>query len=112
MLIGYARVSTIDQNLALQLDTLKKAGCQKIFEDKASGGKVDRPGLQAVLGFARGGDTVLVWRLDRLGRSLKHLIEMVTQLNERGIGFRSLQEAIDTTTSGGEISVSDFWSFG
>jgi DNA invertase Pin-like site-specific DNA recombinase len=103
MLIGYARVSTIDQNLALQLDALKKAGCQKIFEDKASGGKVDRPGLQSILNFAREGDTVLVWRLDRLGRSLKHLIEMVTQLNERGIGFRSLQESIDTTTSGGKL---------
>jgi DNA invertase Pin-like site-specific DNA recombinase len=103
MLIGYARVSTIDQNLALQLDALNKAGCEKIFEDKASGGKVDRPGLQDVLKFAREGDTVLVWRLDRLGRSLKHLIEMVTQLNERGVGFRSLQEAIDTTTSGGKL---------
>lgn len=103
MFIGYARVSTIDQNLALQLDALKKAGCEKIFEDKASGGKVDRPGLQAALDFAREGDTVLVWRLDRLGRSLKHLIEMVTRLNEQGIGFRSLQEAIDTTTSGGKL---------
>lgn len=103
MLIGYARVSTIDQNLTLQLDALKKAGCEKIFKDTASGGKVDRPGLQAALEFAREGDTVLVWRLDRLGRSLKHLIEMVTQLNERGIGFRSLQEAIDTTTSGGKL---------
>jgi DNA invertase Pin-like site-specific DNA recombinase len=103
MLIGYARVSTIDQNLALQLDALQKAGCEKIFKDQASGGKVDRPGLQDVFKFAREGDTVLVWRLDRLGRSLKHLIEMVTQLNERGIGFRSLQEAIDTTTSGGKL---------
>lgn len=103
MLIGYARVSTIDQNLALQLDALQKAGCEKIFEDKASGGKVDRPGLQDVIKFAREGDTVLVWRLDRLGRSLKDLIEMVARLNERGIGFRSLQEAIDTTTSGGKL---------
>ena len=103
MLIGYARVSTIDQNLALQLDALQKAGCEKIFEDKASGGRVDRPGLQEALEYARERDTVLVWRLDRLGRSLKHLIEMVTQLNERGVGFRSLQEAIDTTTSGGKL---------
>lgn len=103
MLIGYARVSTIDQNLALQLDALNKAGCERTFKDTASGGKVDRPGLQDVLEFAREGDTVLVWRLDRLGRSLKHLIEMVTQLNERGVGFRSLQEAIDTTTSGGKL---------
>jgi DNA invertase Pin-like site-specific DNA recombinase len=103
MLIGYARVSTIDQNLALQLDALNKAGCEKIFKDKASGGKVDRPGLQEALEYAREGDTVLVWRLDRLGRSLKNLIETVTQLNERGVGFRSLQEAIDTTTSGGKL---------
>lgn len=83
MLIGYARVSTIDQNLALQLDALNKAGCEKIFKDQASGGKVDRPGLQDVFKCAREGDSVLVWRLDRLGRSLKHLIEMVMQLNER-----------------------------
>jgi DNA invertase Pin-like site-specific DNA recombinase len=108
MLIGYARVSTIDQNLTLQLDALKQAGCEKIFEDKASGGKVDRPGLQSVLNFAREGDTVLVWGLDRLGRSLKHLIEMVTQLNERRIGFRSLQEAIDTTTSGEKLAFQIF----
>lgn len=103
MLIGYARVSTLDQNLDLQRDALKKAGCEKTFEDKASGGKVDRPGLQEALEYTREGDTILVWRLDRLGRSLKHLIEMVTQLNERGVGFRSLQEAIDTTTSGGKL---------
>lgn len=103
MLIGYARVSTTDQNLDLQRDALKKAGCEKTFEDKASGGKVDRPGLQDVINFAREGDTVVVWRLDRLGRSLKHLIEIVTGLKEKGIGFRSLQEAIDTTTSGGNL---------
>jgi DNA invertase Pin-like site-specific DNA recombinase len=103
MLIGYARISTIDQNLALQMDVLKKAGCEKIFEDQASGGKVDRVGLKAALDCAREGDTVLVWRLDRLGRSLKHLIETVTQLNERDVGFRSLQETIDTTTSGGKL---------
>jgi DNA invertase Pin-like site-specific DNA recombinase len=75
---------------------------RSLSEDKASGGKVDRPGLQAALDFARAGDTVLVWRLDRLGRSLRHLIKMVAQLNEQGVGFCSLQEAIDTTTSGGE----------
>lgn len=103
MLVGYARVSTLDQSLALQEDALKKAGCQKIFRDKISGDKTERPGLQAALEYARKGDTLLVWRLDRLGRSLKHLIETVTQLEEQGIGFRSLQEGIDTTTSGGRL---------
>lgn len=103
MLIGYARVSTHDQNLALQIDALKKAGCNKIFRDKISGSKTERPGLKAALDFVRDGDTLLVWRLDRLGRSLKHLIETVNQLEERRIGFRSLQEAIDTTTSGGRL---------
>lgn len=103
MLIGYARVSTLDQNLALQEDALKQAGCEHIFHDKISGGKTERPGLQAALEYARKGDTLLVWRLDRLGRSLKHLIETVTHLEEQGIGFRSLQEAIDTTTSGGRL---------
>lgn len=103
MLVGYARVSTLDQNLALQEDALQGAGCEKIFHDKSSGSKTDRTGLRAALEFVRTGDTLLVWRLDRLGRSLKHLIEMVNQLEERGIGFRSLQEAIDTTTSGGRL---------
>ncbi|MBN1218751.1 MAG: recombinase family protein [Anaerolineae bacterium] len=103
MLVGYARVSTLDQNLSLQVDALQKAGCEKIFRDKISGSKTGRPGLQEALQYTRKGDTLLVWRLDRLGRSLKHLIETVTQLEERGVGFRSLQEAIDTTTSGGRL---------
>jgi DNA invertase Pin-like site-specific DNA recombinase len=103
MLVGYARVSTIDQNLSLQMDALRKDGCEKIFCDKISGGKTERPGLKEALKYTRKGDTLLVWRLDRLGRSLKHLIEIVTQLEEQGIGFRSLQEAIDTTTSGGKL---------
>lgn len=103
MLVGYARVSTLDQNLTLQVDALKQAGCERIFQDKISGSKAERPGLQEVLEYVRKGDTLLVWRLDRLGRSLKHLIETVAQLEERGIGFRSLQEAIDTTTSGGRL---------
>lgn len=103
MLVGYARVSTIDQNVTPQIDELKKAGCEKIFRDKISGAKSDRPGLQEALDFLREGDSLVVWRLDRLGRSLKHLLETVSLLEERGIGFRSLQEAIDTTTSGGRL---------
>ena len=103
MKIGYARVSTDDQNLSLQLDALKEAGCGKIYRDKASGAKAQRPGLQEALEYLREGDTLVVWRLDRLGRSLKHLIETVQVLEERGVGFQSLQEAIDTTTSGGKL---------
>ena len=103
MLIGYARVSTHEQDLSLQLDDLKRAGCEKIFEDRASGAKTDRPGLHEALEYVRAGDTLLVWRLDRLGRSLIHLIKTVSQLEEQGIGFRSLQESIDTTSSGGRL---------
>lgn len=103
MLIGYARVSTLEQDVALQIDALQKAGCERIFQDKISGAKAERPGLQEALNFARKGDSIVVWRLDRLGRSLKHLIETVGQLEEQGIGFRSLQESIDTTTSGGRL---------
>jgi DNA invertase Pin-like site-specific DNA recombinase len=103
MQIGYARVSTIEQNVAPQIDELNKAGCERIFRDKASGARTERPGLQEVLDFLREGDTLVVWRLDRLGRSLKHLLETVSMLEERGIGFRSLQESIDTTTSGGRL---------
>lgn len=103
MFVGYARVSTVDQNVAPQIDELKKAGCEKIFHDKISGAKSDRPGLQEALDFLREGDSLVVWRLDRLGRSLKHLLETVSLLEGRGIGFRSLQESIDTTTSGGRL---------
>ena len=103
MLIGYARVSTIDQNLDLQQDALKKAGCKKIFTDKASGSTSDRPGLNEALSFAREGDTLTVWRLDRLGRSMKHLIDTVKLLEERGVGFKSVQESIDTVTPGGRL---------
>ena len=103
MLVGYARVSTFEQNLSLQVDALQQAGCEEIFEDRASGAKTDRPGLQEAVKYVRQGDTLLVWRLDRLGRSLIHLIETVAQLEEQGIGFRSLQEAIDTTSSGGRL---------
>lgn len=103
MQIGYVRVSTIEQNVHLQIDELKKAGCEKIFRDKVSGAKTERPGLNEALEFLREGDSLVVWRLDRLGRSLKHLLETVSLLEERDIGFRSLQESIDTTTSGGRL---------
>ncbi len=103
MLIGYARVSTTDQTLNLQLDALKTIGCSKIFTDTASGAKTERKGLEEALDYVREGDTLVVWRLDRLGRSLKHLIETVSQLDNRKIGFKSLSENIDTTTSGGKL---------
>ena len=103
MLIGYERVSTDDQNLALQHDALQAAGCEKIFADKMSGAKADRPGLKEALEFARQGDTLVVWRLDRLGRSLKDLMALVERLEQHTIGFRSLQESIDTTSSGGKL---------
>jgi DNA invertase Pin-like site-specific DNA recombinase len=103
MLIGYERVSTDDQNLALQRDALAAEGCEKIFSDKVSGAKADRPGLKQAFEFARAGDTLVVWRLDRLGRSLKDLIVLVEELESRQIGLRSLQEKIDTTTSGGKL---------
>jgi DNA invertase Pin-like site-specific DNA recombinase len=100
MLIGYARVSTHEQTLNLQRDALAKAGCNKIFTDTASGARTERKGLDEALNFLRKGDTLVVWRLDRLGRSLPHLISTMTDLEERGIGFKSLTENIDTTTSG------------
>src|SRR5271157_317239 len=103
MLIGYARVSTQDQTLALQQDALKKEGCAQVFTDQASGAKTERPGLTQALSYVRPGDTLVVWRLDRLGRSLKDLIERITQLQARNIGFKSLTENIDTTTSGGKL---------
>ena len=103
MLIGYARVSTRDQNYDLQLDALSDVGCKRIFEEKLSAANRDRPQLQAALDYVRGGDTLLVWKLDRLARSLKQLIETVEMLSEREIGFRSLTENIDTTSSGGRL---------
>jgi DNA invertase Pin-like site-specific DNA recombinase len=103
MLIGYARISTHDQTLALQQDALEKAGCEKIFTDRVSGTKAQRIGLTEALSHLREGDTLVVWRLDRLGRSLRHLIDTITELNARGVGFKSLTENIDTTTSGGKL---------
>ena len=103
MLIGYARVSTTDQTLDLQKDALEKAGCTKIFTDTASGAKGERTGLDEALNYVRAGDTLVVWRLDRLGRSLNHLIETITGLNNRHIGFKSITENIDTTTFGGKL---------
>jgi DNA invertase Pin-like site-specific DNA recombinase len=102
-LLGYARVSTAQQDAALQHDELRAAGCWKTWTDVASGARVDRPQLAAVLEALRPGDTLVVWRLDRLGRSLPHLIETVRQLEERAVGFRSLRESIDTTTPGGRL---------
>lgn len=103
MLVGYARVSTQDQKPELQLDALRRADCERIFEEKASGAQRDRPELKAALDYLREGDTLVVWKLDRLARSLKQLIETVEALEERHIGFRSLTENIDTTTPGGRL---------
>jgi DNA invertase Pin-like site-specific DNA recombinase len=102
MLIGYARVSTQDQNLALQLDALKATGCQKIFQEKVSSAKL-RSQLQKMLDRVREGDTVVVWKLDRLGRSLKELFTLINDFQNNGIGFRSLNDAIDTKTAQGRL---------
>ena len=101
--IGYARVSTAEQDTSLQLDALEAAGCARIFSDTASGALDQRPELARALDHLRASDTLVVWRLDRLGRSLRHLVDTVTTLAGRGVGFRSLQESIDTTTSGGRL---------
>lgn len=103
MLVGYARVSTREQDTALQRDALCAAGCEKLFEEKASGAQRDRPQLKAALDYMRAGDTLVVWKLDRLARSMRQLIDTVEHLHSRDIGFRSLTEAIDTTTAGGKL---------
>ena len=103
MLVGYARVSTQEQDLALQLDALRAAGCEQLFEEKASGAQRERPALQAALAYMRPGDTLVVWKLDRLARSLKQLVETVEELGGCGVGLRSLTEAIDTTSPGGKL---------
>lgn len=104
MLLGYARVSTTDQDPQLQLDALAKAECERIYTDHASGAATARPKLDEMLAHARKGDTIIVWRLDRLGRSMKHLIELVGDLQDRGVGLRSLNEQIDTTTATGRLT--------
>ena len=103
MKVGYARVSTIEQNLNLQTDALERAGCDKIFTDTASGSLDRRPGLVSAVEFCREGDSLVVWKLDRLGRSLRHLIDTVNRLQSKGVEFISLQESVDTTTSGGKL---------
>ena len=103
MKIGYARISTQDQNFNLQIDALKNEGCEKIIRDTMSGAKEDRDGLKEVFKIIRKGDTLVVWRLDRLGRSLKHLIEVVKELDDRNCFFKSIMENIDTTSSGGKL---------
>lgn len=103
MLVGYARVSTQDQNPALQLDALKAAGCERVFVEKATGAQRDRPELKAVLDYIRAGDALVVWKLDRLARSLPQLIETVAMMEQQGVGLRSLTESIDTTTAGGRL---------
>jgi len=102
-LIGNARVSTTEQKLEPQVDALKAAGCETVFEDVISGAKAERPGLNDALAFLRKGDTFVVWKLDRLGRSMKHLVETVSDLGDRGVGFKSLTEGVDTTTTGGTL---------
>ncbi|MFS0883091.1 recombinase family protein [Metabacillus niabensis] len=113
MLIGYARVSTGLQNLDLQTDALTQQGCTKIFHDKMSGAKRQRPGLEEALQYAREGDTIVVWRLDRLGRNMQDLIQIVNNLNERGIGFHSLQEnlTMDRSNATGQLMFHLFAAF-
>ena len=111
-LIGYARVSTAEQDTALQTDALSQAGCVRMFTDTVSGASSERLGLTSVLAFLREGDVLVVWRLDRLGRSLPHLIEVVARLDARGIGFRSLTESIDTTTPSGRLIFHVFGAIG
>jgi DNA invertase Pin-like site-specific DNA recombinase len=103
MLVGYARVSTHEQTLDLQKDALTKAGCERIFTDTVSGAQIERPGLTEAVQFVRPSDTLVVWKLDRLGRTLKQLIELVNELQQKGIGFKSLTEQIDTTSPGGKL---------
>lgn len=111
MRIGYARVSTVDQNLDLQLDALNQAGCERIFTDKISGSKDTRPGLDEMVTFVRPGDQIVVWKLDRLGRTMKHLIQLVNDLKEKDVHIKILQGDIDTTTSAGRMMFHLFATF-
>lgn len=106
--IGYCRISQDEQSLDLQEDALRDAGCQKFFSDIASGARTDRPGLAAALEYARKGDIICVYRLDRLGRSLSHLLSIIQQLDERGIGLQSLCESLDTSSAGGRLIIQVF----
>lgn len=110
MKYGYARVSTKDQNLDLQIDALKKAGCQKIFKEVVSGAKTNRPQLDELLSILKKDDVIVIWKLDRMGRSLHHLIKIVNELNEKGISITSLQDPIDTTTAQGRLMFNMFAS--
>ncbi len=103
MFIGYVRVSTTDQNLDLQLKALSDVGCEKIFEDKLSGSKAIRPGLDKALEILRPGDSLVVWKLDRLGRSVKHLVDLVAKLEKQQVNFKSLTDSIDTTSPSGRF---------
>lgn len=103
MLVGYARVSTDDQNLALQTQALNEIGCAKIYEDKISGTKTNRPGLQLALEVLRNGDTLVVWKLDRLGRTVKGLIDLINQLHQKDIHFKSITDNVDTSTPSGRF---------
>ncbi|MEQ8882634.1 MAG: recombinase family protein [Fulvivirga sp.] len=103
MIVGYARVSTIDQDYSLQLDALKQAGCEKIFKEKASGSKQEREQLRCMMDILRKGDQLIIWKLDRLGRSLHHLVSVVQELMDMGVGLKSLNDPIDTTTSHGRF---------
>ena len=110
MLLGYARISTNDQNFDLQIDALTKHGCERFYKDTVSGAKAKRPGLDEMLKEARPKDVIVIWKLDRLGRSLKHLVDLVAELNERDIGLRSLNDPIDTTTPQGRLVFNIFAS--
>jgi DNA invertase Pin-like site-specific DNA recombinase len=110
MKIGYARVSTKDQSFDVQIDALKKAGCKKIYKDVASGARSERPALNEMIENLRSGDVLVIWKLDRLGRSLNHLIGLVNELMERGIGLKSVRDPIDTTTPQGRLSFNLFAS--
>jgi DNA invertase Pin-like site-specific DNA recombinase len=112
MIIGYARVSTLDQNPDLQHDALQKAGCEKIYTDKASGSVADRPQLDKLKSILRRGDTLVIWKLDRLSRSLKHLMEWIDFLDKEGVELKSIQDAIDTSTSMGKFIFHVFGALG
>ncbi len=108
--IGYARVSTKDQSLDLQVDALRRAGCGKVYQEVVSGAKAERPVLDALLADLRPGDVLVIWKLDRLGRSLRHLVELASALLEKGVGLKSLNDPIDTTTSSGRLTFNLFAS--